>query len=141
MSEDDANLISNQAEQIIEVCLRSRLSRAVAEDADNNDATARAFQLTKEAAGELLDIIEQRMGSSAYIGLYGEVQRRIESSKTEKKRRLNAEAVSDPVSYAQRKAKHAAKKKESRKRKNERFAAQKGIKKRKILNNAVAFEE
>jgi U3 small nucleolar RNA-associated protein 20 len=140
--EENESMLSPHLEQLIEVCIRSRISRAVNEETEMTSAAIQNQKDTKEAAGELLEAIEQRVGSSTFIGIYGEVQRRIESSKAEKKRRLAAEAVSDPASYAQRKAKHAEKKKESRKRKNERFAAVKGIKKKKqSTNSAIIYEE
>ena len=143
--EENAEVLSSHLEQLIEVCIRSRISRAdraVNEEIELTSATLQNQKDTKEAASELLEAIERRVGSSTFIGIYGDVQRRIESSKADKKRRLAAEAISDPASYAQRKAKHAEKKKESRKRKNERFAAVKGIKKKKTSSNsAIIYEE
>jgi len=143
--ESSADLLSSHLEQLIEVCIRSRISRVINEETEASSVTASAIQNekdTKEAAGELLEAIEHRVGSSTFIGIYGEVQRRIESSKADKKRRIAAEAVADPTSYAQRKVKHAEKKKESKKRKNERFAAIKGIKKKKqSTNGAIIYEE
>ena len=143
--EEEESLMSSHLHQLIEVCVRSRLSRAdqtASEDVEQSSANMKILKDTKEAAGELLEVIEKRFGSSTFIGIYGEVQRRVESSKAAKKRKLAAEAVSDPVSYAQRKAKHAEKKKESRKRKNERFAVMKGLKKKKPkTNGAILFEE
>jgi U3 small nucleolar RNA-associated protein 20 len=140
--EESSDLLGSHLEQLIEVCIRSRVSRAGNEETEVTSATLQNQKDTKEAAGELLEAIEQRVGSSVFIGIYGEVQRRVESSKADKKRRLAAEAVADPASYAQRKAKHAEKKKESRKRKNERFAAVKGIKKKKqSTNSAIIYEE
>jgi ubiquinone biosynthesis protein UbiJ len=60
-------------------------------------------QLAKELAAELLERLEQAVGSAAFIGAYSEVQRRVQSSKAEKRRQFAAEAIAEPQQYAQRK--------------------------------------
>ena len=54
-------------------------------------------------AAELLEQLEQIVGSATFIGAYSTVQRRIQSSKAEKKRQLAAEAITAPHKYAARK--------------------------------------
>jgi hypothetical protein len=83
--------------QLIEVCVRTRISRreATAGEDETKDVL--------DVSNQLLEALEALVGSSTFIGVYGEVQRNIESSKAEKKRRLAAEAITDPKSYAQRK--------------------------------------
>jgi hypothetical protein len=60
-------------------------------------------QATKELAAGLLEGLEAKIGSAAFIGAYSAVQRRIQSSKAEKRRQLAAEAVVEPQAYAARK--------------------------------------
>ncbi|CAE7702227.1 unnamed protein product, partial [Symbiodinium microadriaticum] len=126
---EDESFILQYMKQLIEVALRSRISKR-----DNAAGDGPADESSPEvllAADDLLDVLEARVGSSTFIGVYGEVQRMVESSKSEKKRKLAADAISNPTTYAQRKVEKAEKKKESKKRKALRFAALKGIKPKK----------
>jgi U3 small nucleolar RNA-associated protein 20 len=84
--------------QLMEVALRARLTKGLPDEQINKDA--------KQAALELLDSLEKKIGSSTYIGLYGEIQQKIENSKAEKKRKLAADAVANPKAYAQRKVRY-----------------------------------
>ena len=71
-----------------------------------------------EAAEMLVGIAESKLGSAAFLGVYAEVQRHVESSKTAKRRMEAAVAVSDPKAFAMHKLEKAKKKKEARKRKS-----------------------
>lgn len=62
-----------------------------------------AIKESKVAATELLDNLEKKVGSSALIGHYADIQRKLQASKAEKKRILASEAIKDPKSYAVRK--------------------------------------
>lgn len=143
-AEPDAALLTRYLEPVVEVALRARMhnkaadgplgadtvaaAAAAAAAADGgNDAAAR---LCKQAAGDLLEALERKLGASAVIGVYAEVQRRLVATKAEKKRALASEAVSNPRAFAMRKADKAARKKESRKRQTSKHAAVRGGKKR-----------
>jgi hypothetical protein len=67
------------------------------------DATTSLVQTAKELSAELLEVLEQIVGSAAFIGAYSEAQRRVQGSKAEKKRQLAAEAITAPQKYAARK--------------------------------------
>jgi hypothetical protein len=69
------------------------------------DATTSLVQAAKELSAELLEVLEQTVGSAAFIGAYSEAQRRVQGSKAEKKRQLAAEAITAPQKYAARKVK------------------------------------
>jgi predicted acyltransferase (DUF342 family) len=56
-----------------------------------------------EASSQLLEELENRVGASVFIGSYSDVQGRMEKFKMEKKRRVAAEAIQDPKSFAIRK--------------------------------------
>jgi hypothetical protein len=81
--------------QLMEVALRARLTKSLSDE--NVDKAA------KEAAVELLEALERKVGSSEFIGSYSEIQVKIESSKAEKKRKLAADAVANPKDFALRK--------------------------------------
>ena len=61
---------------------------------------------SKAAATELLEVLEAKVGSSAVLGRYADIQRMLQASKAEKKRALASEAVKDPKAYAVRKVRH-----------------------------------
>ena len=142
-AEPDAAVLTRYLEPFVEVALRARMHNKVADGplgADTvaaaaaaaagmggPDATARAC---KQVAGDLLEALEKKLGASAVIGVYAEVQRRLVATKAEKKRALASEAVSNPRAFAMRKADKAARKKESRKRVTNKHAAVRGGKKR-----------
>ncbi len=84
--------------QIIEVAVRASL----AADRANAEEDA-AVKETKAVALELLGAIELKVGSAAFIGAFGAIQRHIQSSKSEKKRLAASEAITDPQSYAAKK--------------------------------------
>lgn len=95
--------------QLMEVALRVRLYGGTAESQDGavSQSEAAVLKESKAAATELLDILEQRVGSSALLGKYAEIQRRLQASKAEKKRVLASEAIKDPKAYAVRKVRTA----------------------------------
>ena len=90
---------------MMEVALRVRLYGGTAETQDGavSQSEAAVLKESKAAATELLDILEQRVGSSALLGKYADIQRRLQASKAEKKRVLASEAIKDPKAYAVRK--------------------------------------
>ena len=76
--------------------MRARLYRdGVVETADEKSA--------KHIASEVLELYESVVGSSAFIGFYGEVQRFIQKQKNSRKRDRAADAVRDPKAHAERK--------------------------------------
>lgn len=99
MCVEDESFLMTHAKQLLEVALRSRISKR-----DNSAATTDETNVELlDASNELLEVLEARVGSSNFIGAYSDVQRMIESGKAEKKRRLAADAVVNPTSFAQRK--------------------------------------
>jgi U3 small nucleolar RNA-associated protein 20 len=111
----------------IEIAMRARLSQ------DKSEGTAGVNAL-KEIASEILDALEKYVGSSTFIGAYGDIQTRIRATKLARKRALASEAVSNPRAFAQRKALHSERKKQAKKRKNAQFATMRGKKRQRIRN-------
>jgi hypothetical protein len=95
--------------QLLEVAIRARMTITGPEEKE--------LKQLKELSDELLEQLEQKLGSAAFIGLYSDIQRRVESSKTSKRRIEAATAVSDPKLYAQRRLAKRAANLKSRKRK------------------------
>ena len=85
-------------EQIIDIAIRALLTINT-----TPDDTKCMIDITKEHASTLLQLLEASVGSSVFIGYYSTIQRRIENSKNEKRRKLAAEAVMEPKAYAERK--------------------------------------
>ena len=99
---EDESFLRRYMKQLIEVALRSRISKKDYSAADR-PADGETSPDVLLAADALLEALEARVGSSAFIGAYSEVQRMVESSKADKKRKLAADAVVNPTSYSQRK--------------------------------------
>lgn len=95
---EGTEVVSAYLSEITEVAVRATLAVDT-----TRDATISLVQISKELASELLELLEQTVGSAAFIGAYSEVQRRVQSSKAEKRRRLAAEAITAPQKYAARK--------------------------------------
>ena len=83
--------------QIIEVAMRSHLT------ASGPDLVA--LKALKEEAGILLDELEAKVGAALYIGTFSEVQRKVETSKANKKRLQAMDAVTNPAAFAMAKVK------------------------------------
>lgn len=84
------------AKEVIEVSMRARLYRdGIADTTEEKSA--------KHMASEVLELLENVLGSSAFIGYYGEVQRFIQQQKNSRKRDRAANAVRDPKAHAERK--------------------------------------
>lgn len=54
-------------------------------------------------AQEVLSLLEQRLGSSVFTQVYAQVQTRLQSIKSERKRQQRIEAITNPRAFAQRK--------------------------------------
>ena len=85
-------------EQIIDIAIRALLTVNT-----TPDDTKCMIEMTKVHATNLLQLLEASVGSSVFIGHYSLIQRRIENSKNEKRRKLAAEAIIEPKVYAERK--------------------------------------
>eukprot|EP01034_Spumella_vulgaris_P023353 gene23353-29566_t len=131
---ESVEFITGFVHQIIEVSVRASLA---AERLGSDEEAA--MKATKAMSSELLSAIEEKVGAAVFIGAFGVIQRNIQSSKSEKKRQIAAEAISNPHSYATKKIAHALKKKESRKRKNEKHALVKGGVKKQKTRGASAI--
>lgn len=75
--------------------------------------------------------IENKIGSSLYLGAYAEVQKRLETNKSLKRARKQSEAVTDPKSFALRKLQNTLRKKNSKKKNKLKYLAVKGYKRQK----------
>lgn len=99
---ESADFVTVYIEQIIEVAVRAVLAVDTV-PAAAADAAQSAVLTAKELSAELLERLEQTVGSDVFMGAYSLVQQRVQSSKAEKRRQLAAEAVREPQKYAQRK--------------------------------------
>jgi hypothetical protein len=99
--------------QMMEVALRVRLHGGIHSegvqgmDGSVSQSEEASIKESKAAASELLEALEAKVGSSAVLGRYADIQRMLQASKAEKKRALASEAVKDPKAYAVRKVTHA----------------------------------
>jgi hypothetical protein len=84
---EKATFIVNNLPQMIEVALRVRLfggKRADAMDGLEDQSAGQSqselanIKESKEAASELLDLLEKKVGSATLLGKYAEVQRRLQ---------------------------------------------------------------
>ena len=92
---ESSDFAVNHLTQYLEACLRAhRMSHGPDEALENE---------TKETANELLNLIEKKVGSYAYLGAFREVQQHLEKNKAYNKQMLAAEAVNNPKSFAERK--------------------------------------
>ena len=101
---ESAEFIGAYLEQVVEVAVRATLAVDTSAAATHSvySAAHATVQTTKEVSAQLLEALENKVGSAAFIGAYSEVQRRVQSSKAEKKRQLAAEAITEPRAYAER---------------------------------------
>ena len=97
---------------MMEVALRVRLHGGIHSDGVQgmdgsvSQSEEASIKESKAAATELLEALEAKVGSSAVLGRYADIQRMLQASKAEKKRALASEAVKDPKAYAVRKVTH-----------------------------------
>jgi len=103
---------SQYLDTIVEVAVRA----TIAVNTTPDDPLSPVL-LGQQQAAELLQVLEASVGSSRFIGAYSAVQRRVQGSKSEKKRRLAAEAVTAPHLHAARKIAHTERKRDGKKRK------------------------
>jgi len=89
-SED--SLLIGHLPLMLEVAMRCHQT-ATGPDADQ-------LRRLREQAGELLALLEQRVGAIKYVGVYAEVQRRVQANKAAKKREQAKHAVTDPAAFA-----------------------------------------
>ena len=98
--------------QMMEVALRVRLHGGIHSEGVQgmegvvSQSEEASIRESKAAATELLEVLEAKVGSSAVLGRYADIQRMLQASKAEKKRALASEAVKDPKAYAVRKVRH-----------------------------------
>eukprot|EP01041_Mallomonas_annulata_P001346 gene1346-2596_t len=124
--------VKNHLKQFIEACLRAyNMSHGPDEELEKE---------TKETANSLLDLIEKKVGASAYLGAFREVQQYLKKNKLDNKQKLANEAITNPKSFAERKIARTMKKKEGKKRKSLRDSAMRGLKKRRGPG-AMAFTD
>ena len=78
-----------------------------------------------------MNLIENKIGSSSYLGVYSEVQRRLDTNKSLKRARKQSEAVTDPKAFALRKFQNTLRKKNSKQKNKLKYLAVKGYKRQK----------
>lgn len=128
---DKTSFLQQFVSQIIEVPVRvvmnaggaARLADAAATDED---------QTVRSLAQDLLKAMEQRLGASAFMEAFAKTQMMVQSFKSEKKRKLRVEAVTNPRAFTQRKILRTVAKRQAKKRQTEKRVAFKGIKRRKV---------
>jgi U3 small nucleolar RNA-associated protein 20 len=80
-----------------------------------------------ELGDEVMTLLEQKVGSEAYLAVYGQVQRRFTEKRDKRKRQRAAEAVIDPKAFAERKLERNKLKKEGEKRRKRVFGEMRKI--------------
>jgi hypothetical protein len=115
VSSETSEFISTYAKQIIEIPIRATLTVTGPDEA--------LLKECKDAGTELLELIEKKIGSSLFIGVFGEVQTHIQGTKSQQKRERLAEAILNPKAHALKKIAKTEGKKESKKRKTLRHTA------------------
>jgi hypothetical protein len=81
--------------QVVEVGVRVRLQETGPHQAE--------LEQDKETASDLLDLLEKHVGSPLFIATFADVQKKLQTNRTEWKHKLAVEAVSNPRAFAQRK--------------------------------------
>lgn len=78
--------------QLVEVALRIELTMTGPDEHE--------LKMIKEKSTKLLELLEIKVGSSYFFGVYSELQRHLQSRRAEKKRMLAASAIVNPKEYA-----------------------------------------
>jgi len=125
---EDTNFIAAHSGQLLELSIRTRLTVTAPNEAD--------LKVLQGIAATLFELLEEKLGSSVFIGLYADMQKRIESSKTAKRRIEAAVAISDPRAFAMNKMEKRARKTQAKKRKATHGDMKKG---RKLKNQAFLY--
>ena len=95
VSIEDADFISTYMKAFLEVAIRIQMMMT--------GPDLQALAALKETSLALLSAVERQIGSTAYIGVYSDVQRGLQTKRAEKKRRFAADAVINPQAFASRK--------------------------------------
>ena len=95
----------------------------LANQADYNEQSA----AVKAAAGELLEELQQKVGSAVFLPYYNVVRGGVMEVRRERREKRKVMAVVDPAEYARRKQEKHGRKKVSRKRKMEGVKLARGI--------------
>lgn len=98
ITKHEEQLVREHLAQMIEVAMRAHLTIS------GPDLVA--LKALKELAGSLMDELEAKVGSSVYIGVFSEVQRRLQTARALKKRAQALDAVTNPVAFAMAKVIH-----------------------------------
>jgi len=93
--------------------------------------TAESHNNASELAKEVLEVIESKVGTPAFLGAFTKVQKAISDKREQRKRERAMEAIVEPAKAAKRRMeKNAAKKNQgSKKRKADSYMVMKGKKK------------
>jgi hypothetical protein len=129
--EEADSVVLAHKQHLVETGMRARLVTV--------GPSEESLQHIHELADSLLTTLERVLGSTDYIELYSQVQRRVEGSKQAQRKKRAAEAVSDPQAFARRKVEKQIAKKQSRKRKKEKKST-KGDKRLRLSSLAYNFE-
>lgn len=64
---------------------------------------------------EAIELLREKIGTTAYMGAYGAVRSRVLAARAQRKRQRAIEAVSDPATFAAKKLETRARKRSKRK--------------------------
>lgn len=128
ITKEDTKFVTAHAGQLLELSIRTRLTVSAPNEAD--------LKVLQGIAAALFELLEEKLGSSVFIGLYADMQKHIESSKTAKRRLEAAVAISDPRAFAIGKLEKRARKTQAKKKKATHGDMKKG---RKLKNQAFLY--
>jgi len=126
-----SSLVSIESEEYVQKYVTSIIEVAIRAQMIMSGPDMELIERCKEASQELLTLIENKIGSSLYLGAYSDVQRRLQTNKSLKRSRKQSEAITDPKLYANKKLQNTLRKKNSKKKNTLKYLAIKGYKKQK----------
>lgn len=97
----DVDFLKSHVYQLVEVAVRIELTLT--------GPSMHELATIKEASTEFLGSLERKIGSSDFIGIYSEVQQKLQSKRMERKRKFALTAVTNPQEYAMMKVMKRAK--------------------------------
>jgi len=126
-----SSLVSIESEEYVQKYVTSIIEVAIRAQMIMSGPDMELIETCKEASTELLNLIENKIGSSSYLGAYSDVQRRLQTNKSLKRSRKQSEAITDPKSFANKKLQNTLRKKNGKKKNTLKYLAIKGFKKQK----------
>ena len=133
--------VAMKFDKVLSISSQAAVTKSLNEELEVVSVNEDEIANNKELVASFLSQLESTVGSSKYIGVYSEIQKKIEKNKALRKASMAAEAILDPTQYSQRKIEKSFQKRESRKRSALRQAHARGkVKKRNsIASNAITY--